>query len=197
MYAMSVLHAPALPPVAHTTRMPLQVSVFFALLWGLALCMNPSLSELRGPVYAEELARCLPTDMHRLVTDTLEDMADLQPEQAPGTAGPLDKLGWYAQMLTKLMTGGRGFCEAYSMTTSMAVSRFSDHAFHGNTLREYRQACKARLAASTNPYAHALGLARGASGPMLYSNDPLVKCLLVGSNVVEQTRLAEPSRPEK
>jgi hypothetical protein len=172
------------------------VSVFFAVLVMIHAEGVPSLTEVRGPVYAEELARCLPTDMYQLISDTLDTMENMTSEKAPGTAFPIDKLGWFAQTLTKLMTGGRDFCEAYAMTTSMAISRFSDHLLRSPPLSQHRMACQSRLAASSNPYTRNLGHQNWPSSPTV-ANDPLVKCLMVGSFAVEQLRLAEPSRPEK
>lgn len=171
-----------------------QVSVFFGFAV-LVLAMNPSLTEVRGPVFAAELVRCLPTDMYQLLTDTLDSMADMNPVPPPGTVLPVDKMGWMAQTLTKAITGGRSFCEAYAMTHSMAVSRFSNHVLRGAPLAQYRQTCAARLSGSTNPYAQSA--ARGQSGPMTVANDELVNCLMTGSFVAEQTRLDEPAVPEK
>lgn len=171
-----------------------QVSVFLAILSAVT-AVNPSLTEVRGPVYVAELARCMPADMYQLVTDALSEMADLVPEQPAGTALPVDKLGWFAQTLTKAMTGGRPFCVAYAMTHAMAVSRFSNHELRGAPLSQYQQACAARLSGSANPYAKSA--ARGLTGPMTVAGDELIHCLMTGSFVAEQTRLDEPSGPVK
>jgi hypothetical protein len=134
--------------------------------------------------------------MFSLINETVNSMAALTPEEPPGAGMPVDKLGWFAQTLTKLMTGGRDFCQSYAITTSMATSRFSDHVLRGAPLSEYRDVCHSRLAASSDAYTRSIGTTM-RPGPRTVANDPLVECLMVASFVAEQTRLEEPSRPEK
>ena len=174
------------------------VSVFFTILLVVVVSSSslPSLTEVRGPVYADEMARCLPTDMYLLIMDTLVSMENMTSERPPGTAFPVDKLGWYAQTMTKLLTGGRDFCLSYAITTSMAISRFSDHLLRSPPLMTHRMACQSRLMSSVNPYTREVGNQNWARVRTV-ANDPLVKCLMVGSFAVEQLRLSEPSQPEK
>jgi len=170
----------------------LSSSVFVTMI--LVACAGPSLSAIRGPLYAAELEKCLPADMYALVQETVDGMASMTPEQPPGSGMPVDKMAWFAQILTKHMTGGRPFCHAFAMTTSLATSRFSDHLLRGAPLAEYRRTCHARLSGSSNPYARFIGTTP-RPGPMTVANDPLLNCLMTGSFAVEQTRLDEPDHP--
>jgi hypothetical protein len=156
----------------------------------------PSLQELRGPVYVAELRRCLPDDMYQLLNLTMETMKDMHPDQPAGTAYPVDKWAWYANLIIHHMKAGKTFCDAYARTTRVAVGKFSNHVFRGASHESYLGDCQSRLKTGYTAYAHHAAR-QHSSTPLTRANDPLVNCFTTAAKVARQTRSMESIHPEK